>query len=172
MAKLEVQYRGELLDGLGVHGEVISYLALPDTATLAQTASALGVWCAAVDGCVDGAFSTATATIVPALPGGLKGATGSTWQASRMQQTGIIDFSATGTDRRYGQALPSFTNAAIVGGQFDLGNAAVQALINLLLNPTGFFTNPQQQSLVAALDALLSFRKRPHIPPRGAVYLR
>lgn len=160
MADLEVQYRGQLVDGAMVNGIVVSYLALPDTATLAQTSSALGIWAAAVDGCIDGAFQGVSATIVPPLPGGLKGATGATWMASRMGQTGIIDFSATGTSRRYGQALPSFSNAAIRNGQFDLTNAAVQALIALLLNPTGFFTNQEQQSLEAALDALLSFRKR------------
>lgn len=169
MANLEVQYRGELVDGLDVHGNVVSYLSLPDTATLAQTSSALGVWAAAVDGCVDGAFTGVSATIVPPLPGGLKAATGATWMASRIFQTGIIDFSATGTSRRYGQALPSFSSALVVGGQFNIAAAAVQALITLLLNPTGFFTNTQQQSLEAALDALLSFRKHPYLRQRSSV---
>lgn len=169
MTNLEVQYRGELVDGLGVHGDMLSYLSLPDTATLAQTSSALGVWAAAVDGCVDGAFTGVSAVIVPPLPGGLKSATGATWLDSRMQQTGIIDFSATGTSRRYGQALPSFSNAAISGGQFDISNAAVQALISLLLNPTGYFTNAEKQSLEAALDALLSFRKRAYLATRSYV---
>lgn len=169
MATLEVQYRGTVVDGIDVHGELVSYLGLPDTATLAQTSSALGVWAAAMDGCIDGAFTSVSAVIVPSLPGGLKAATGTTWAASRISQTGIIDFSATGTSRRYGQALVSFSNAAITNGQFDLTNAAVQALISLLLNPTGFFTNPDIQSLEAALDALLSFRKRPYTAQRSRV---
>lgn len=169
MASLQVQYRGELIDGIAAQGEVVSYLALPDTATLAQTNSALGVWAAAVDGCIDGAFRAVSATLVPDLPGGLKPASGATWLASRMAQTGIIDFSATGTSRRYGQALPSFSNAAIVGGKFDITNAAVQALIDLLVNPTGYFTNPERQSLEAALDALLSFRKRAYLARRSYV---
>jgi hypothetical protein len=170
MANLQVQYRGEVQDGIGTHANVISYLLLPDTATLAQTASALGVWTRAVDGCVDGIFTSVGAVILPALPAGLKAGTGATWLASRVQQTGIIDFSATGTSRRYGQALPSFSSAAIVGGQFDLSNAAVQALIALLLNPTGFFTNTQQQVLEAALDALLSFRKHSYLQQRSYVF--
>lgn len=170
MADLAVQYRGELIDGKGIHGDVLSYLSLPDTATLAQTTSALGVWAQAVDGCIDGAFQSVRAIIVPPLPGGLKAATGATWAGSLMQQTGIIDFSATGTSRRYGQPLPTFSNAAIVGGQFDITNAAVQALINLLLNPTGYFTNEVGQSLAATLDALLSFRKRPYSAKRSYVF--
>ncbi len=97
--------------------------------------------------------------MAPALPGGLKAATGATWLASRIGQTGVLSFSATGTDRRYGQALPALANATIVGGQLDMTNAAIAALITLLLNPTGYFTNPQNQSLEAALDALLSFRQ-------------
>jgi hypothetical protein len=160
MASLPVQFRGVILDGMVIPGGIISYLSLPDTATLAQMSSALGVWAAAVDGTIDGAFQQVFATLAPTLPGGLKAATGATWLASRISQTGVISFSATGTDRRYGQAIPTLSNTAIVAGQVNIADAGIAALIALLLNPTGFFTNVQSESLVAALDALLSFRKR------------
>jgi hypothetical protein len=156
---LPLQFRGVLIDGNLIPGNVFSYLSLPDTSTLAQANSALGVWAQAIDGCVDGAFEQVYATIAPTLPDGLKAATGTTWLASRMPQTGVLDFSASGTSRRYGQALPSLSDATLTSGTLDINNAAIQALISLLLNPTGAFTNAQQQSLEAALDALLSFRK-------------
>lgn len=167
MANIPVQFRGTLVDGMVLPGSVVSYLNLPDTATLAQLQSAAGVWAAALDPCMDVAFTALSAAIVPSLPGGLKGATGATWLASRMAQTGTITFSATGTSRRYGQAIPGLANATISGGQLDMANAAIAALIALLLNPTGFFTNPQNESLVAALDALLSFRQYANLGERS-----
>jgi hypothetical protein len=166
MADLPVQFKGTVVDGMAIPGQVISYLSLPDTSTLAQMASAIGVWAAAVDGCIDGAFQQVLATLAPTLPGGLKAATGATWLASRIGQTGVLTFSATGTSRRYGQALPALSSAVIVADNVDMTNAAIAALIALLLNPTGYFTNPQNQSLEAALDALLSFRQYAYLAAR------
>lgn len=159
MGNVGVNYSGALVDGLELPVKVTSPLSLPDTATLAQAISGLGVWAAAIDGVTDGAFTQVWATIQPTLPGGLKAATGATWAASDITKTGIIDFSATGTSRRWGQAIPTLADAVIVGGKIDITNAAIVALVDLLLNPTGFFTNDDQQSLEAALDALISFRK-------------
>jgi hypothetical protein len=112
-----------------------------------------------MDGVTDGAFRQVWATIKPTLPGGLKSATGATWAASDITKTGIIDFSATDTSRRWGQAIPTLADAVIVNGKIDTTNAAIVALVDLLLNPTGFFTNADNQSLEAALDALISFRQ-------------
>lgn len=167
MANLPVQFSGTIIDGMVIPATVISYLALPDTATLAQMQSALGVWASALDGCTDGAFTQVFATVAPRLPDGLKAATGVTWLDSRVSQTGVITFSATGTTRRYGQPIPALSNSVISGGQVDIASAAIAALISLMLNPTGFFTNLQQESLVAALDALLSFWQYAFIPRRS-----
>jgi hypothetical protein len=159
VAQLAVNYSGALIDGLELPVKLTSPLSLPDTATLAQAVSGLGVWAAAMDGVTDGAFRQVWATIQPALPGGLKAASGATWAASDITKTGIIDFSATGTARRWGQAIPTLAAAVIVNGKIDVTNAAIIALVDLLTNPTGFFTNADQQSLEAALDALISFRQ-------------
>src|SRR5258708_11466984 len=132
VTNLAIQFSGTIVDGMVIPGNVVSYLNLPDTATLAQMQSALGVWAQAVDGCVDGAFTEVFATLTPTLPGGLKAATGATWFASRIAQTGAIIFSATGTSRRYGQALPALATATITAGQLDITNAAIQALITLM----------------------------------------
>jgi hypothetical protein len=159
MTNLAVQFSGTVVDGMSIPGNVLSYISLPEDSTLLNMQAAVGVWAAAVDDCIDGAFQEVFATLTPTLPGGLKAATGATWLASRIAQTGSILFSATGTSRRFGQALPALANATIVGSQLDITNAAIQALITLMLNPTVPFSNVQSESLVAALDALLSFRK-------------
>jgi hypothetical protein len=159
VTNVTVQYVGALIDGLDLPVKITSPLSLPDSSTLAQTVSALGVWASAMDGVTDGAFRQVWATIQPPLPGGLKAATGATWAASDITKTGIIDFSATGTSRRWGQAIPTLAEAVIVGNKIDVTNAAIVALVDLLVNPTGFFTNDDNQSLEVALDALISFRQ-------------
>jgi len=160
MPNVPVEYNGLVLDGQQTTALVTSNLNLPDSSTLAQVVAAQGVWAQAVDGVLDAAFTGVYAVVNPPLPGGLKAATGATWMASLVENTGIIDFSATGTSRRWGQALPGFKMALVVNGKVDVANAAIVALVDLLTNPTGIFTNADQQSLEAALDALLSFRKR------------
>lgn len=167
MGNLAVQFSGTIIDGMVIPGNVVGYISLPDTSTLLNLQAALGVWAQAVDGCIDGAFTEVFATLTPTLPGGLKAATGATWLASRIAQTGNIIFSASGTTRRYGQALPSAANATIANDQLDITNAAIQALITLMLNPTVPFSNVQSESLVAALDALLTFREYPVIGLRS-----
>ncbi len=159
MANLPVQFSGTIVDGMVIPGNVVSYISLPDDSTLLNLQAALGVWAQAVDGCVDGAFTEVFATLTPTLPGGLKAATGAIWFASRIAQTGVISFSASGTSRRFGQALPALSNSTLSGGQLDITNAAIQALITLMLNPTVPFSNVQSERLVAALDALLAFRE-------------
>lgn len=160
MTNVPVQYNGLVLDGQDTTALVTTPLTIPDDKTLAQVVAALGVWAAALQGVQDAAMTQVYATLNPPLPGGLNPATGSTWMASLAENTGIIDFSATGTGRRWGQAIPGFSMSLIVAGKVDVANAAIVALTDLLTNPTGFFTNDNLQSLEAALDALLAFRKR------------
>jgi hypothetical protein len=120
-----------------------------------------------VDGVTDGAFSQLQLTLTPPLPTGLKPATGATWAASRMAQTGVFDFTVTGTSQIYGFAVPSLSDSVLLSNKIDNANAAIIALTDLLLNPTGFFTNAQLQSLEAVRDTLVAFRKRAMQPERS-----
>lgn len=167
MATVEIRFQGVLIDGLQTPASVISYLAIPDSHGLAATVAGAQVWAQAIDGVVAGAFTDLSAQLIVPLPGGIKAPTGATWAASRVEQTGVFTFSATGTDRRYGFTVPSISNAVLLAGKPDLANAAIIALIDLLLNPTDLFTNPQLQVLEAALDALLSFREYAQLRKRS-----
>lgn len=168
MADVETRYEGVLIDGQQVAAHVTSYLAIPDSHGIAASVAGAQIWAAAIDGVTDAAFTQILATMVVPLPGTIKKPTGATWLASRSNQTGTIMFSATGTTRRWGQSIPALSNAAISGGQMDLTNAAVVALIDLLLNPTDLFTNSTLQVLEAALDALLGFRPYAQLRKRSA----
>lgn len=163
MANVGVQYQAVVLDGLNTPASITSYLSMPDGTTIGQAVSGAGVWAAAIDGVIDGAFQQVSVYITPPLPAGLKGATGATWEASRVEQTGNFSFSATGTSRRYGQAIPSLAGAVVVSGKIDLTNPDVIAFVDLLLNPTDLFTNENQQVLEVLLDAFISFRKRTNL---------
>jgi hypothetical protein len=169
MANLGVFYNGQIVDGLSIPASVSSYLSLPDSATLAQTASALAVWAAAVDGVVDGAFTQVQATITPTLPTGLKPPTGTAWAASEVAKTGLISFSLTGSTNRWSIAAPTLSSSVISAGKIDFSNPDIIALVDLLLNPTGYFTNPNQLSLEAVLDGLITFRKYTQLRKRSMV---
>jgi hypothetical protein len=95
---------------------------------------------------------------VPNVIGTHKAPTGATFVASRVEQTGVLNFSNTATSRRYGQALPSIRSNLLTAGKIDLKDAALAALVALLTS--GPFTNAAQQVLAALVDAIIAFRKR------------
>lgn len=161
MANQRLNFWSRMVDGLGVQGGPSSPLSLPDSVTIAELVAALGDWAAAVDGCTDVAFAEAAITITPALPAGLKSATGATWLASRMEQSGILDFGVSGQSRRHGQVVPGFSSALITGGKIDVSAPAVATLAALLTGPVlgGSYTDSAGGNLVGLLAALLSFRK-------------
>jgi hypothetical protein len=160
VANVPLRFTAVVRDGLLTAAPLTSYLLVPDSTSLATLVGDLGTWATDMDACIDGAIIDVSARLTPALPAGLKAATGATWLASRVEQTGILNFSATGSDRRYGQALPSLSNAAIVAGKIDLTNASIVALVSLLTTGANDFTNQESQALGVAIDALISFRKR------------
>lgn len=164
MADVGVDFTATITDGLLTPAKVAAYLSVPDSTSLATLIAELDTWAGAIDACVDGALSDVRAAVIPlSPPAGLKGPTGATWLASRVEQTGILNFSATGSDRRYGQALPSVRNTAIVSGKLNLSDAQIAALITLLTNPANLYTNRALQQLEAALDAFISFRQRAYL---------
>lgn len=81
---------------------------------------------------------------------------------SRVEQTGIFNFSNAVTTHRWGGIVPALNSTKIVSGKINLVDTAVAALITFLttvLTVAQWVTNNQQQ-LTALRDALISFRKR------------
>jgi hypothetical protein len=158
MANVPLHFSATVRDGLGTEASTTAYLNPSDTTTLAGLVADLGTWLTDLDAVTDGLIRGTRIEITPALPGGLKTATGATFQASRVEQSAVLNFSATGTTRKDGMVIPAVSNAAIVAGKVDLTNAAITALIALLSG--GNYTNPYNQVLVGLLDAILTFRKK------------
>lgn len=158
MANVAAHYSLTIRDGLGVEASTVAYVVVPDTTTLAGIAAAAGTWALDVDATIDGAITGLRVELAPALPGGLKAATGATWAASRVEQTGVLNFKNATTKYRFGMPLPSIRSDVISTGKIDLTDTAIAALITLLTS--GAFSNTAQQALTALVDAIISFRKR------------
>jgi len=81
---------------------------------------------------------------------------------SRIEQSAVFNFSASGTGYKQGVLVPSIANTVITAGKVDLTNADVIAFFTALTTAVvGVleWTSANRQALLALLDALLSFRK-------------
>lgn len=99
--------------------------------------------------------------LIPALPD-------ASWKAAPVAGTDVSDvivlnFMNATTKYVWGYVLPAFITAALSGGNVDLSNAALAALMNLLENDAGGTTvdyvNPSTQVLTSLRDAFQSDRK-------------
>lgn len=159
MPTVPLHFSATIEDGLGVKRSTDAYLAPPDTTTLAGIAAAIGTWLADLDAASDGAIVANQIRIVPALPGGLKSATGATWSRSRNMLPGVIRFSASGSSRAWSSVVPALAAACIVSGKPDVHGATLGTYITLLTTPSNGYTNPQDQALLALESAIIGERK-------------
>lgn len=81
---------------------------------------------------------------------------------SRVEQTGLFNFTNATSKYKFGVDIPSVANADIVDGKISLTLTNVANLLGELIGAFtgGVFTNTSQYPLAALADALLSFRKR------------
>ena len=160
---LQIRMSATILDGLNVQSLAQSYALVDPTASFTAIITTFNTWLADLDACTDGQIIAAAIHVYPALPGGLKS---SPVSGSRVEQTGVLDFSATGTTHRWGMAIPALSNGPTVtsGGKIVLtGGDPPNVLIDLLAEGSTAdlqWTNDNGQALVALLDTLISFRQR------------
>ena len=168
MASIPLHFSATIVDGLGTEASTLSYLTVPDSATLAQINVALGTWLSELDAVTDGAIVKTAIRITPGFativfPTALKAATGTAWLNSRVEQTGVLNFGNTVSNHRFGQVIPAIADSKLLAGKINLSDAAVALLLTLLSSGTpagGNYTNNAQQVLSALIDAILAFRKR------------
>lgn len=90
--------------------------------------------------------------------------TGKPVAGSRVEQTGLFNFSTGSTPFRTAAVVPAFLSTKLSGGKINNADTDVAAFINAvvavpaLLN--GQFTDLTLANLVAFVDSILSFRKR------------
>lgn len=159
MALVPLHFSCTVQDGFGVKRSTDVYQTPPDTTTLAQVVAAIGTWLSDLDPCIAGAITANQVRIVPALPGGLKAATGATWLASRCFQNGVLRFSVSQTSKAWSNPLPALANTVIVGGKPDIHGATLGTYVTLLTTPSNAYVAPSNQALVALESAIIGERK-------------
>jgi hypothetical protein len=163
MANVAVRFSASLVDELGTNASTVAYGLVPDTVTLAGIKTSYQAWQSALDAIVGAAVTGGRIDFVQSGLTTDKGAgAGKPKAGSRVEQTGIVNFTNAVNSHRWGEAIPGLDDAVISGGKLDLANAAVIAFNAVLTGALagGTYTNPYLQAIVAVKDALLSFRER------------
>ena len=82
---------------------------------------------------------------------------------SRVEQGGVFNFGALGTDKRWGAAIPAISPDILVGDRINLANGDVAAFLAFMEDQGGGsingMTNDHDQFLTALRDTFLSTRK-------------
>jgi len=162
MALVPVRVSATLVDEWGIEASTAMFALADDTKTLAATDIELGNWLVAVDAMSDGYIKEARLTLFPTLPGGIK--TTAT-AGGRVEQTGLLGFHASGSQKRYSAAIPALSNGGTVlsGDRIVLTAADPAANLIFILTTIGtvlHWTNEHYQQIVDFVDALVSFRKK------------
>lgn len=158
-----VRVSATIKDSWGLEASTAGYATLPvDTSTVANLVTDWSAWVSALDAITDGYISRSDIVITPALPGGIKSSANA---GSRVEQTGLLGFSATGTTKRYSFPVPALSNGASVlsGDRLLLTAGFPVPSFDTILTSAGValkWANEHNQEIVAFLDAIISFRKK------------
>lgn len=146
-------------DELGVQATMPVFLQGPDTATLANIHTSIVDIGNELDAIIGGRILEATVTFHPV--------NGTTWKTaadagSRVEQTGLFNYSNDTTPYKFGIDVPSLSDAVLDGPRIDLDNSDIGNFVDLFTAAIGVFTAVTNgyDPLVALLDAALTFRKR------------
>ncbi len=160
---LIARFSATILDEQNVEALAQSYVLVDPSHSFSDVITTFNTWLADLDACTDGQIIAARIHAGPTLPDGLKGAPVA---GSRVEQTGIVNFSATGTTHRWGLAIPALKNSGtvIAAGKIVLTPGDPVPVLAALLTGGGTaslnWTNDNSQTIVALMDALISFRQR------------
>ena len=158
---LPVRFEATIVDELDIQAETSVYALVDPSATFTEIQAQLDAWLADLDACTDGQIIGSEMEVLPALPDGLKSAAVA---GSRVTQTGILDFTATGDTHLWGATIPALSNGGTVisGGKIVLsGGSPANTLYSLLVGGGSAaleWTNATSQALSTFAKALISFR--------------
>jgi hypothetical protein len=146
-------FSARLVDGNGRSRATQAYYEIDDSITLGTLLGHLSAWGADIKAVSDATLTQVslsaidkTFTVTPKTGG------------APIEQTGLLNFIATGSTRRWALAIPAFSNSKMVGDRIDLTNGAVTTLLGDMTG--GAFTNDHYQAITTFAGALVSFRKK------------
>ena len=161
---LPVRFSCRIVDELNIEARAVAYALVDPSSSFGSLQSYFADWLTAIDNCSDGQIVASEMTLLPALTPGLKTAPVA---GGRVSQTGILNFHATGSPRRWAEAIPALSNSTgVITGVppkiVQSTGSPIQTLYALLLT-TGSsvieFTNDNQQPLASFSDSLITFWK-------------
>ena len=160
MARQPIVVSATIVDSWGTEASAPVYALADDTKTLAAIVAEANSYFVALDGATDGFIRRVRLTIEPAVPTGVK--TAAVGTGAKVEQTGLLNFSASGTTKRYGFAIPAVSDGALVADRLTLGSGAIDTLTTLLLavGTALEWANDHSQQILTLVDALVSFRKK------------
>jgi len=162
MAEVPVRISATIVDEWGIEASSVYYAQADDSKTIAAMVTEVDAFIVGLDGVTDGEIRAARVTILPALPGGIKTAAAA---GSRVEQTGLLGFSATGTTKRYSAAIPALSNGNTVlsGDRIVLSGVDPVGVLIAILTTVGTvlkWVNEHNQQIQDFIDALVAFRKK------------
>lgn len=159
---LAVRLTATIADALDVEARCSAYAVVDPDASFNAVIATLNTWLTDLDACTDGQIIATALEVIPDLPEGLKSAAAA---PSRVEQTGILDYSAAGDLHLWGFAIPAISNSDTVthAGRIVLTDGSPVKTLSDLLTSGGTavlaWTNATSQALTAWRDALLCFRQ-------------
>ena len=156
-----LRFSATIRDEWGREAPTSQQVFVSDTSDLATVDSEFITWFQALDACTDGQIVRADWANDGFTLAGIKTAAVA---GSRIEQTGLLGFSAQGSDKRFSFALPALSNVPTVrvGDRIVLtGGDPVALLIALLTTATAdlAYCNGHVQTINAFKDALVVTRK-------------
>jgi hypothetical protein len=146
-------------DELGTKASETFYALVDPASTVTQLAAEWQALASLIAAVSDGGIPRGSIALLEVPTAPITPAAG-----SRVEQTGLFNFSNNVTPHRFGEAVPALKDSVIVGGKINLADTGVAALVAALATTfnggLGVFTTNNAQALVALVDAVLSFRKR------------
>ena len=145
-------------DELGINATVALYAFLDPSTTVANLVAEYQATSLLLDAITGGKLSPGSWTLAIDPDGGVKG---SAVAGSRVEQTGVFDFTDNVIGRVYGEPVAALLDSKIVSGRINDADTDIIAWVTNLLAAitTGHYTNPNMQHLGAIKDTFISFRK-------------
>ena len=151
MALRKMVFSARLVDGNGRSRSTHAYYQISDAITVATLIGHLEGFAGDIAAVTDAAITRLSLSIDDV--GYSTAGSGS----APIEQTGLLNFLAQGSTRRWALAIPALKNSKLTGDRINLTDGAITTLIDDMTG--GAFTNDHYQALTAFADALVSFRR-------------